>query len=120
MVNADPPLLVVCLCAQWCGACRDYRQVFDAAGASFGHSARFVWIDIEDDAALLDGIEVENFPTLMLAQTGAPLFFGTIMPHARLLRRMVDTALAGEMPPLREAPASAPDIAALPGRLQPA
>lgn len=117
MDTPPPPLLVVCLCAQWCGACREYRALFDQVGAAFGAGTRFVWVDIEDDALLVDGIDVENFPTLMLAQHGRPLFFGTVMPHAETLRRMVETALAGGFAPLTGAPASAPDLLALPGRL---
>ena len=112
-----PPLLVVCLCAQWCGACREYRALFERAEAAFGARTRFVWIDIEDDAALVDGIEVENFPTLLLAQDARPLFFGTVMPHAETLRRMVETALAGGFAALTEAPDSAPGLLALPARL---
>ena len=28
---SQPPILdVVCLCAEWCGTCRDYRATFDA------------------------------------------------------------------------------------------
>jgi thiol-disulfide isomerase/thioredoxin len=94
------PLLVVCLCAQWCGTCRDYAAVFDAATAAFGARCRFMQIDIEDDAALLDGIDIENFPTLLIARGAQPLFFGTITPHAQTLARLVAGALGGDLAPL--------------------
>src|SRR5659263_77846 len=50
-----PPasVLVVCLCAQWCGVCRDYRQRFTQVQAQFP-AVRFLWIDVEDEADLLD------------------------------------------------------------------
>jgi hypothetical protein len=51
--------------------------------------ARFVWIDIEDEADLIDPIEVDNFPTLLIASEGEPLFFGTVTPHLDTLRRLV-------------------------------
>ena len=58
-----PSLLVVCLCAQWCGSCREYRSTFEQVAEAFP-DMRFLWVDIEDQADLVDPIEVENFPTL--------------------------------------------------------
>ena len=91
------PLLVACLCAGWCGSCRDYRALFDRASASFGATCRFLWLDIEDDADNAGSIDVENFPTLLIARAGEPLFFGAITPHAQTLQRLVSSALAGEL-----------------------
>ena len=102
---ATSPLLVACLCAQWCGTCRDYAAVFEQAAASFGSHCRFVQIDIEDDAALVDGIDVENFPTLLIARGAQPLFFGTITPHPQTLSRLVAGALAGDLALLADDPA---------------
>ena len=82
------PLLVACLCAQWCGTCRDYQPLFKQFEAQFP-GIRFVWIDVEDQADLVDPIEVENFPTLLIARDGQPVFFGTITPHLETLRRLV-------------------------------
>jgi hypothetical protein len=93
----DRALRVVCLCAAWCGACRDYRSVFDDASAAFGDQATFSWVDIEDDAALLDDIDVENFPTLLIAAADRPLFFGPITPQPGTLARLVQGALAGDL-----------------------
>jgi hypothetical protein len=67
--SSSSPLLVACLCAQWCGTCRDYETTFDAALATLGAAARGVWIDIEDDAALVDNVDVEDFPTLRRSST---------------------------------------------------
>jgi len=108
-VSDDPMpgerLRVVCLCADWCGVCRDYRATFDSASASFGARAEFSWIDIEDDAALLDDVDVENFPTLLLARGARALFFGTITPQPATLARLVQSALDGELQPLADAAA---------------
>lgn len=84
----DIPLLVACLCAQWCGTCRDYQPLFRQLEADFPQ-ARFVWVDVEDESELVDPVEVENFPTLMIARQGQPLFFGTITPHLETLRRLI-------------------------------
>ena len=107
-------LLVACLCAQLCGTCRDHEAVFLKVQAQFDPAeARFVRIDIEDEADLLDGVEVENFPTLLVARGDAVLFFGTITPHEQTLLRLVQSALAGELPP----PGAAPELAALARRI---
>ena len=90
---------MACLCAQWCDTCRDYAPVFAACAAGFGVRVQPLWIDIEDDAELIDGIDVENFPTLLLARGDALLFLGPITPQPQTLARLVASALAGELTP---------------------
>ena len=81
-------LLIACLCAQWCGTCTDYAPLFKQLAHDFPH-ATFAWIDIEDEADLVDPIEVENFPTLLIASGGQARFFGTITPHIETLKRLI-------------------------------
>lgn len=81
--------LVACLCAAWCGTCRDYRAGFDAMAAHFP-GARFVWLDIEDDADLVGDYDVENFPTLLIQRHDSVLFFGTLLPHHHILHRTLE------------------------------
>lgn len=110
----DDLLRVVCLCAAWCGVCRDYATPFEQAALAFGARAEFTRLDIEDEADLLGSVDVENFPTLLIARGAQVLFFGTVTPHAQTLTRLVQGALAGELRPL----ADAPEIDALARRLQ--
>ena len=93
-----PGLLVACLCAQWCGTCRDYRPLFDQLQTEFA-PARFVWVDIEDEADLVDPIEVDNFPTLLVVADGQARFFGTLTPHIDTLRRILQNQLSAERAP---------------------
>ena len=90
--------LVACLCAAWCGTCRDYRAVFDAAAAQFADHA-FVWIDIEDESALFDDIDldldIETFPTVAVVHGGELRFFGPLLPGVAALTRIVDASRAG-------------------------
>ncbi len=91
--NTQPPqLLVACLCADWCGTCRDYQSRFEQIKAAFP-GVQFVWIDVEDESDLVDPIEVENFPTLLMATREQVRFFGTVLPHAETLQRLVETQL---------------------------
>lgn len=97
----DDALLVACLCAAWCGSCRDYHAVF-AGVARARPEARFVWVDIEDasDALAPFGLEIENFPTVLVAHGDELRFLGTLLPHAATLARTIDAArqapLAGQ------------------------
>ena len=91
----SPGLLVACLCAQWCGTCRDYQALFDQLQTEFPQ-AQFLWVDIEDQADLVDPVEVENFPTLLVVADGQARFFGTLLPHIDTLRRILQTQLSAE------------------------
>jgi len=90
-------LLVACLCAQWCGVCRDYRSRFEQVQATIEQDhpqARFIWIDVEDEADLLHPVDVEDFPTLLIAVGDTPHFFGSLTPQVQTLERMVRSTLA--------------------------
>jgi thioredoxin 1 len=91
-------LLVACLCAEWCGSCRDYRATFAALAERFGADADFAWIDIEDESDALGDPDIENFPTLLLTDAGGLRFLGTVTPHAATAERLVKNALLGELP----------------------
>lgn len=82
--------LVVCLCAEWCGTCREYRTGFDELAMQFPDS-RFRWFDIEDHADDLGDLDIENFPTLLILRREQILFFGTMLPHLSHLRRLIET-----------------------------
>ena len=110
---SDPDVLVACLCARWCGLCRDYDSVFAQVGAQFPQM-RFLWVDVEDDADRVDPIEVDDFPTLLIAVGTQAYFFGTITPQPALLERMVRERSTDPDPAL----AARADIQALVQRLR--
>ena len=99
----SPILLVACLCADWCGACREYQPKFEQLRAAFP-GVQFVWVDVEDESDLVDPIEVESFPTLLMANRERTLFFGTVMPHLETLKRLIETQLAPDAPPQAHEP----------------
>ena len=88
--GAEAEFLVICLCAEWCGTCRDYRAGFEALAEAFPDT-RFRWLDIEDQADDLGDLDIENFPTLFIQRRDSILFFGTMLPHLDLLRRLIET-----------------------------
>ena len=87
---AAPPasLLVVCLCAEWCGVCREYRARFTELQSRFPQ-AQFLWVDVEDEADLLHPLDVEDFPTLLLAVGAEARFFGPLTPQIETLERLI-------------------------------
>ena len=87
-VMSHSPVFVACLCAEWCGVCRDYRSVFEQVRARVPE-ARFVWVDVEDQSDLVDPVEVDDFPTLLVAEGNLVRFFGPMIPRADPLERMV-------------------------------
>ena len=92
----DDDLWVVCLCAEWCGACREYRPLFEQVARAHP-TMRFAWVDIEDHADIADPFDVETFPTLLVAGAGGTRFLGPLLPHAETLSRML-TALQPPTP----------------------
>ena len=86
-------VLVACLCAAWCGSCRDYRPLFDQLAAQFEGQAEFAWVDVEDEADRLGDLDVENFPTLMIAIGDSLQFIGPVAPQLGTAARLVRSAL---------------------------
>jgi thioredoxin-like negative regulator of GroEL len=120
--TSSEPLLVACLCAEWCRTCGAYRETLAATrdALRLSHAAaamRFVWVDIEDEAGLVGDLDIEDFPTILLARGADVLFFGPVLPHAQTLARLVRSALDTGLPPLSTA-ALAPEVHALPARLR--
>jgi len=100
---ADPSrLVVVSLCAAWCDTCDEFRAAYERLAAA-RPSVAFVWLDIEDDAALCGDVDVENFPTLLIYRGREPLHFGVSLPTEAVVGRMID-ALAASAAPLATAP----------------
>jgi thioredoxin 1 len=107
--SAPDALLVVSLCAAWCDVCRQFAQGYTRI-ADAHPDARFVWLDIEDDAGLCGDVDVENFPTLAVFRGSEVLHFGTSLPSESGVARLIaaiaerETALdaAGEVAELGE------------------
>jgi thioredoxin-like negative regulator of GroEL len=92
---------VICLCAAWCGVCRDWRPVLrDLARAH--PQWHIAWIDVEDEDEAMGEVEVETFPTLLVAHGGEPRFFGPVPPSAAQLEHLVTRLQARAEPPLAE------------------
>lgn len=81
--------LVACLCAQWCGSCREYRDVFTELARLFPQYC-FLWVDVENQADRVDAFDVENFPTIVIEDAVTTRFAGTLLPQRGILERLLN------------------------------
>ena len=101
----DPSWQVICLCAAWCGVCREWDGIFQALGAAYPQ-VRFAWVDVEDEADAMGDVDIETFPTLLVARDGQARFYGPVQPSSTQVARLLDSLLADPRA-VRETPAEA-------------
>ncbi len=109
--------MVVCLCAEWCTVCCEYRERFEQVRLALQQDvpqAQFLWIDVEDEAELLQPLDVDDFPTVLIAVNGQPRFFGAVTTQVEKLVRMVHAKLRETGVPA----IAQPDVTALVARIQ--
>ena len=97
MTPTQPRLLVACFCAAWCRTCDAYVEVMDSLKARYADQADFVWVDIEDQADVLDDVDVENFPTVLISNLKQVLFWGVLLPHESTAIQLVDHVLSNDI-----------------------
>ena len=95
MPNAAP-VHVACLCAAWCRLCDDYRAVLESLADEFdrtGVPVHWHWVDIEDEAELIGDLDVETFPTIIVADGEHVRFAGAVEPQRETLQRLLRTTV---------------------------
>lgn len=90
------PIEIYCLCAAWCGTCRDYQPQLQAWAAA-QPEWRVRWVDIEDEAERVGELDIETFPTLLIAVDGQARFLGPVLPNEAALQTLL--ARAPQWPP---------------------
>jgi len=66
---------------------------------------RFSWVDVEDQADVVDPVDINDFPTLLITRDQQPVFFGILRPQADALRRLIQIQLDDMPAPLTQADA---------------
>ena len=94
-VASDAAWAVVCLCAAWCGVCRQYEPEFQALQSKFPQ-VRFAWLDVEDQEAVMGDVDVETFPTLLIGNAQGAKFLGPLLPQIKVLERLLASFLEGQ------------------------
>jgi len=86
-------LTVICLCAEWCGGCREFAPTFAALAAAQPQDV-FRWLDIEDEPELVGDLDITTFPTLIVASARGLHFGGEVLPQAGLVARLLASVRA--------------------------
>ena len=84
---------VACLCAAWCGVCRDWQPLFLEQARAHPHM-RFAWVDVEDEDDAMGDVDIETFPTLLVARGTDLLYLAPIPPSAKQFARLLATLQA--------------------------
>ncbi len=75
-----------CLCAEWCTVCRDLRTGFQA----WVNEGRAIeWVDIEEQPAWEDEVEVTAFPFVVIKDGHLTLFAGALEPQLLHIQRLL-------------------------------
>ena len=92
---------VACLCAAWCRLCDGYRAVLESLADELdraGVAVSWHWVDIEDEAELIGDLDVETFPTVVVADDTQVRFAGPVEPQRETLRRLLRATLVASTP----------------------
>ena len=107
------PWWVACLCAAWCGVCREWQPLFLEQARAHAHM-HFAWVDVEDEDDAMGEVDIETFPTLLVARGDEVLYLAPIPPSASQFTRLLATLQAQPAP----APGLREDAGALLQRLK--
>lgn len=75
-----------CLCAEWCTVCREFRPTFQAL---LIQGWAIEWVDIEEQPAWEDEVEVTSFPFVVIKEGHLTLFAGVVEPHLPHIQRLL-------------------------------
>jgi len=88
---------VACLCAAWCGVCREWLPQFTAQARAHPH-LRFAWVDVEDEDETMGEVDIETFPTLLVARGDRVLYLAPIPPLGTQFTRLLARLQAQQSP----------------------
>jgi thioredoxin 1 len=94
--------------ASWCGPCRQFAPVYEAAAAS-NEDLVFAKVDTEDQQELAAAFDIRSIPTLMIIREQAVIFAQPGALPAAALEDLIKQARAVDMEAVRAQAATEAD-----------
>lgn len=88
LINGEKPVLID-FYADWCGPCRMMPPILDKVKEQYGDGVRIVKIDVDQNQALSQELQVSSIPTLMIFQKGELKWREAGVPSAGALKSAV-------------------------------
>ena len=82
--------LVVCLCADWCNNCNDWKNPLIALSEKYPNDF-FIWMDIERHSDTVSEVDLDTLPVLLVQKNNDIIFLGAVVPRVNTIIPLLET-----------------------------